>query len=347
MLLYKNAKVIALLLTNYLLITTHSQDLHFSQYLNAPLLTNPANTGFSPECDYRVGVNSRTQWAGTNVPYKTNSFWADAQLSREKIENGWLGLGGVVLTDVAGSGNLSSTKAYLNIAYHQLLNDNNLLSFGLSGGWVQKRIDFSKLTFNDQWNSIKNFFDVNVPTQEQFVANNTSYIDLNVGINYAWFAGDNFYLNTGVSMMHLNRPSETFFSQDKVDARLSPRYNAFVNASVKLNEVFILNPHIYYSQMSTSTETVIGFDGKYNLSGEGGRYQLLFGAYYRNKDAVIPVLGFQVSNLQLAFNYDVTTSALQAYSVYKSAYELSVVWNGIYGGINKSERAVRCSSPKF
>ena len=26
--------------------TLHAQDLHFSQFMNAPLLTNPANTGF-------------------------------------------------------------------------------------------------------------------------------------------------------------------------------------------------------------------------------------------------------------------------------------------------------------
>jgi hypothetical protein len=34
-----------------------AQDLHFSQYFNAPLLTNPANTGFEPDADYRVGIN--------------------------------------------------------------------------------------------------------------------------------------------------------------------------------------------------------------------------------------------------------------------------------------------------
>ena len=31
-----------------------AQDLHFSQYFNAPLLTNPANTGFEPDADWRA-----------------------------------------------------------------------------------------------------------------------------------------------------------------------------------------------------------------------------------------------------------------------------------------------------
>ncbi len=29
------------------------QDLHFSQWFNSPLTTNPANTGFIPDADYR------------------------------------------------------------------------------------------------------------------------------------------------------------------------------------------------------------------------------------------------------------------------------------------------------
>ena len=39
------------------------QDLHFSQFYNSPLTTNPANTGFIPDADYRIGVNYRNQWS--------------------------------------------------------------------------------------------------------------------------------------------------------------------------------------------------------------------------------------------------------------------------------------------
>ena len=322
----------------------NAQDLHFSQYINAPLLINPANTGFSPECDFRIGLNSRTQWAGTNVPYKTTSAWADAQLFRNNIENGWLGLGSVVLNDVAGSGNLTSTKSYLNISYHQLLNDNSLLSFGIGGGFVQKRIDYSKLVFDNQWNG--KFFDIDAAGGE-VINSSASYIDLNAGINYAWFANDNFYFNMGVSLLHLNTPSETFFDPSKVNASLSRRYNFFANASIKMSDVLILNPHIYYSKITTAEEVVVGFNGQYNLSGYGGNNQLLFGVHYRNKDAAIPSLGYQLNKLQLMFSYDATISSLASFSAYRSAYELSLVFNGLYGGADKNERAVRCSSPKF
>src|SRR6266498_4617168 len=82
---------------------TFSQDLHFSQFMNSPLLTNPANTGFIPQADYRLGINYRNQWSAImTVPYKTMSAFGDVQVFRNRIETGWMGLGGVILHDVAG-----------------------------------------------------------------------------------------------------------------------------------------------------------------------------------------------------------------------------------------------------
>src|ERR1700744_455241 len=93
------------------------QDLHFSQWMNSPLLTNPANTGFIPDADYRLGANYRNQWSSLmSVPYQTFSVWGGAQVFRDKIKNGWLGLGGVLLRDDAGAGTLTSTEAYASVA---------------------------------------------------------------------------------------------------------------------------------------------------------------------------------------------------------------------------------------
>src|SRR5438445_10920179 len=92
---------------------TQAQDLHFSQFFNSPLTTNPANTGFIPDADYRIGAHYRNQWSSILAsPYKTVSVFGDAQLFRNRLENGWLGIGGFILSDAAGSGSLRSTKVY-------------------------------------------------------------------------------------------------------------------------------------------------------------------------------------------------------------------------------------------
>src|SRR5579875_1302569 len=106
-----------------------AQDLHFSQYFNAPLLVNPANTGFSPDVDWRAGINYRNQYSSlTNNPYKTMNVWGDAQLFNNRFDNGWMGIGGTILKDVAGAGSLTSTRAYASVAYHQLVGLSSLLS---------------------------------------------------------------------------------------------------------------------------------------------------------------------------------------------------------------------------
>ena len=129
-----------------------AQDLHFSQFFNSPLVTNPANTGFIPDGDYRLGVNYRDQWSSIMVvPYKTMSAFGDVQIMKNQDNTGWMGLGGVILHDVAGSGNLTSTKIYGSIAYHQTLNLASLVSLGFNIGWANKQINTTNLKFPDQF----------------------------------------------------------------------------------------------------------------------------------------------------------------------------------------------------
>ena len=88
----------------------HAQDLHFSQYYNAPMLLNPANTGLLQDKDWRAGLQYRNQGGTIPVPYNTFSAFADFGLLRNKWETSWLGAGLAVWRDVAGNGNLALTK---------------------------------------------------------------------------------------------------------------------------------------------------------------------------------------------------------------------------------------------
>jgi Protein of unknown function (DUF3308). len=187
-----------------------SQDFHFSQWFNSPLTTNPANTGFIPDADYRIGANYRNQWSTImSIPYKTMSVWGDAQVFRDRIESGWLGLGGLILRDVAGSGKLTSTKVYVSAAYHQMLGLAHLLSAGFNVGWANKRINTLDLKFPDQFDG--EFFDSNLPTSAILDQPNINYFDFQVGLNYAYFPTENIYINAGLSAWHLNKPRESFF----------------------------------------------------------------------------------------------------------------------------------------
>ncbi len=316
-----------------------AQDLHFSQYFNAPLVVNPANAGFNPAYDYRVAVNYRTQWASIANPYKTYAAWGDVQLFNNRFENGWMGLGLSLLSDKAGTGNLTSTKGYASIAYHQQLGFGSLLSAGFNLGFTSKRVDFTKLTFDNQWNG--KFFDISLPTSEPFAYNATTYFTLGAGLNYANFINDDVYLNLGFSATNINQPRESFFA-DTVNTQVAPRYTGFANASIKLNDRWILNPNIYYSRMNTSSEIVVGMNAHRDLTGDGQK-QLIMGLYYRSGDAVIPMLGYQWNDFKLTVNYDATASSLSSYNKSQGAYEFSLVKSGIFS----PDKSIKCNTPHF
>jgi type IX secretion system PorP/SprF family membrane protein len=327
-------------------LTSRAQDLHFSQWFNSPLTTNPANTGFIPDADYRIGANYRNQWSAImSVPYKTMSIWGDAQVFRNRIETGWLGLGGVILRDVAGSGKLASTKVYASAAYHQMLGVAHLLSAGFNVGWANKRINAVDLKFPDQFDG--KFFDSNLPTSVILDVPNINYFDVQVGLNYAYFPNDKLYLNGGVSAWHLNKPRESFFNSDPAgyDSHIIPRYNAFINASYKMSDEVIINPMAYFTTQAKASELVAGGNVQYNLSGDG-EMQLIGGLYYRPGDAFIPMIGFEWKGIKLMFTYDATTSSLSQYNNSRGAFEFALLRHGFYDEYNGDRRQSLCPSFK-
>jgi type IX secretion system PorP/SprF family membrane protein len=324
-------------------ICSQAQDLHFSQFMNSPLLTNPANTGFVPDGDYRIGVNYRNQWSSLmTIPYKTMSAFGDVQMVQ--TDNGWLGVGGLLLRDVAGSGNLTTTRVYGSVAYHQMLNLGSLLSLGFNVGYANKRINTSNLTFPSQWNG--KFFDVHDLGHAPALArNNISYLDIQAGLNYAYFPNDNVYLNLGFSSHHLNRPRESFFDpQSNVDTRIPVRHTAFVNGSFKLNDEWIINPNAYLSLQAKTAEFVIGANAHYNLSGDGNTV-LIGGLYYRGKDAAIPMIGLGLKDYTFTFTYDATVSSLKSYNNGQGALEFSLIKTGVFG--TPGPRNMKCPTFKL
>lgn len=315
------------------------QDLHFSQFFNNPLLTNPANTGFIPDADYRLGASYRNQYSNImSVPYKTMSIYGDAQVFRDKIETGWMGLGGAILHDVAGSGSLTSTKIYGSIAYHQMLGLSSLLTAGFNVGWANKRVDQSKLTFPDQFDG--KFFDGTLPTSVQLLNNSVSYFDMQAGINYAYFPTEDIYINAGYSIHHVNRPKETFF-EDDMSSRLDMRQIGFVNAILKMNDKVIINPTVYYTNMAKASELVAGMNAAYNLSGDGAK-QIIGGLFYRYGDAIIPTVGLQINNMRFTFSYDVTTSSLKYFNHSFGADEFNLLYKGYYNSFNGNRQQTLC-----
>ena len=322
----------------------YAQDLHFSQFFNSPLSTNPANTGFIPGGDYRLGVNFRDQWSSImSLPYRTMSAFGDVQVMKNQDQTGWVGLGGLILRDVAGSGNLTSTKLYGSVAYHQMLGYSSLLSLGFNVGYANKKINTSNLKFPDQFDG--KFFDNKLPTSVTLDKNNIGYLDMQVGMNYAYFPSDKIYVNTGLSVHHVNTPKESFFESNDVSNEVPRRYIGFLNGSFMVNDQWILNPNAYFTMQAKSSELVGGLNAHYNLSGDG-EYVLMGGLYYRLKESVIPLIGLGYKDYAFTFTYDATMSTLKNYNGSRGAFEFSLVKQGVFERYDGNRRSTICPSFK-
>lgn len=320
---------------------SQAQDMHFSQYYNAPLLLSPANTALMPESDYRVGANYRNQWSSIPAPFTTISAFGDFQAFRNRNNTNWLGIGGAFFSDRAGSGDLALTKMQVSAAYHVQLGTYNMLSVGLGAAFVQRSVDFAKLTFDTQWDGFT--FNPKSANGEKYAFQKTTYADISAGVNYAFFPNENLYIKVGAGLLHINQPNESFYRQNN---KLGMRPTANVDVLYRLNDSWIADISGYYTQQKSASEFVFGGMFTCNVTPKEHRPNVfILGLYYRANDAIIPVLGFEWNKIRVTASMDATTSNLSAATRGSGAFELSILYQGLYHSGSKNRDAYNC--PRF
>lgn len=112
----------------------------YAQYLNNPLVINPAYTGFNKE--FNASVSFRKQWAGFDGSPTTTNFTAHTSLFDNKM-----GIGLIVVNDQVGENkNLLAMGTYS----YKIELENFRVSFGLQAGIASYRSDNSELNIEDE-----------------------------------------------------------------------------------------------------------------------------------------------------------------------------------------------------
>jgi len=287
-----------------------AQDIHFSQFFEAPLLRNPALAGIFTG-DYRVQAIFHNQWNSFANAYRTGSLNGEYKWPVGKGSD-YFTTGLQVLYDQAGTAALSTTEILPALNYHKSLSNNHpmYLSVGFMGGYVAKSLDLSKVTTNSQYNGTA--FDPALPNGETILSPNIHYLDGSLGISFNTSFGNN-NANTmfaGFSYQHLNRPKNSFYK----------------------------NP--------TAQETIAGALYSYKLGDdpENSLYTLSLGGFLRWKDAFIPVLKLEMNGLAVALSYDVNVSQLKTASEGRGGFELSISYIGF---LDRENAKFRILCPKF
>lgn len=319
--------------------------MHFSQYYNAPLLLNPANTALMPENDYRLGAQHRTQWAALPAPFTTTSIYGDFQALRNQNETNWMGIGFAFFNDNVGDGKLNLFRSEFFLSYHIQIGASSMISAGTSASYNSRSVNFSKFTFPVQWDGYT--FDKNNPNQEGKGLEKSSFNSVSAGVNYAFFPNEAVYMKVGFSTANLNKPTETFFKGG--NNTLDFRHTANIDVLLKSADNVIINPSGYYSTQSGAHEILYGTLLLFNLAKpmeQLAANQLIFGAFHRFGDAVIGVAGIQRNGVRLMASYDYTISSLPTNAGKGTgAFELSLSYQGVYSESSKARRIYNC--PRF
>ncbi|HUM48033.1 MAG TPA: PorP/SprF family type IX secretion system membrane protein [Chitinophagales bacterium] len=303
-----------------------AQDIHYSQFYASPLTLNPALTGVN-SCNYRVGVMYRSQWSSVSAdPYTTPSISFDINNVLQRIvKTGTLSMGALVLNDKAGSGDLSNLTIAGSIAYQRPLTASRKLnlSIGIQPGYVQKKLDFAKLTFENQFNG--QTFDPTLSNGENF-KDKFGYFDLNAGLYLTYDFGKNSSVFLGGSLFHIIPPKESFLNSDnKLGMRISGHGGIKIGVTDKLDII----PQVLFMTQSKAQEINLGLSLEYNINPD---VALFIGGYDRLGDAIIGMAGLEFKRVRLGFSYDVNTSALNEVSNNNGGFELSLSYTGCLGG---------------
>jgi type IX secretion system PorP/SprF family membrane protein len=315
-----------------------AQDIHFSQFFEAPLYRNPALAGIV-NADVRVQSIYRSQWNNVANAYKTTSLNAEYKLP--VVNDDYVTLGAQVFYDRSGSIGMKTIHALPALNYHKSLSGdrNSYLSVGFMAGIVQRSIDRTQIKTTNSYNDGTDG-ETNLLPQYH-------YFDGSAGISYNGQIGQNEKNNivVGVAYHHFNKPKNSFY--DNYNVTVQPKWVYSADIKLAINEssfVTVYNDHV---QQGSYSETLSGMLYGLNIGPytESPDYTLQAGAFLRWGDAVIPTIQMEYRPFTASLSYDVNISRLTTTSYGRGGFELSLKYAGFLNRESSTAEALRC--PRF
>jgi type IX secretion system PorP/SprF family membrane protein len=318
-----------------------AQDLHFSQFFEAPLLRNPSLAGLF-DGDVRVQGVYRNQWNSISNPYQTGSLNAEYKFPVGKGDD-FVTAGVQLMFDRAGTVALTTTQFMPAINFHKSLSGtrNTYLSLGFMGGVVSRRLDQSRMTTNNQFDGFN--YNGSLPTGEAFTAN-YSYVDMNVGMSLSTTMGadEQHLIFGGIAYHHFNKPINAFYR----NINHLPKW--VLSGGIKLNADYMSYWTFQgdYYQQGPHKSAIAGATYSRKIGDEDlPTYVVHLGTYYRYRDALVPVVKMDVFPVSISFSYDINISKLNTASMGRGGFETAVTYINYIESDNSSKEKLKC--PKF
>ena len=312
-------KIIIIIFASFVFCFVNAQDIHFSQYNYSPLNLNPANTA-AFNGDIRFCANYKNQWEKVPSPYRTYAASYDMSILKGTWKKGYLGAGLQFFKDCAGDAKMGLTQFNISVSAIKEMSTNTNLAIGIQGGFAQRSIDFSSLTWDSQYDGME--YNAGLPTCE-VGSSGVNYSDYSTGILWNYGKGDMYSTandairaHIGLAFFHINAPNQSFVG--KTD-RLSAKYVFHGGVSIGIkNTNLSLCPDYMLLIQGAAKEFTFGNAFKYNLQ-EASRYTgnikgraMYLGIHYRFADALILSYFLELDKYALGVSYDINVSNLTA-----------------------------------
>ncbi len=309
-------------------ILSYAQDVHFSQFYNAPANINPALTG-SFVGDTRYAANFRNQWRKVPVNYLTFAGTYDTKLKSNLLKFGELSVGGHFHYDVAGDSRLYNTQLSGIASLAKTITAKDRLSIGLGVGITFLGFDYTDLRFNSQFDG--EVFSQDLASGELALnANdNVAYADMNVGLNWHHkVKKSRNYFNVGVAMYHFNAPKVNFYNNESEN--LDARVNLFINGAIQVHRKFDIRARTLVQQKGPEREFLVGLAGRFfinpHLSKETSVEVGINHRFFEFADAWSPTIELNHNAMTIGLSYDLNVSEFNIATQNRGAFELAFIY---------------------
>lgn len=312
----------------------YAQDVHFSQRFAQDRERNPA---FLNHFDgkWQAYTVYRQQWQAIGVPFITSAI----NYTRNFYTpiNALVAFGGVQYTnDQSGDAKLLNNRIALNLgaAYES---DYGTIVFGASNNLENKSFNQSGLTFPSQYDRNIGGFNEQLANGENFVGEQLSFYNLNLGIRWLYTLTNRWQLNSGFSVQNLTEPQESFMGGDNTKNR---GYGIQLLADHSYSERINLLPYFSYHRAKKASEAIAGTAVLFNTASFGPVNNIKPFFYFRSgfgrtTDALIIGSHAQLGDFQLGASYDFNVSDLELASNYKGGFELTLLYKADYKKLQK------------
>ncbi len=330
-------KISILIFALALSMAAKAQDIHFSQFYMAPLNLNPAMTGVM-NCQQRISGNYRNQWASVlrDKAFQTYQVAYDSKIPVGRYD--YIGVGGSLWGDRAGSLNFRTTQVSLDFSYAKKMGGYrkkaSYLVMGAELGGANRALNTSDARWGSQNNN--GVFDPTLPSNENiFTRDHFSFLDISAGLMWFSVLDENTNFFVGGAYDHINRANQSFTGGDKAKfVPLNSKFTIHAGGEIGMNDrisfvpgvvTFLQGPYLQVNG-GTSMRFILG-------SSKRSTEAIQFGAWARlaNKDeggmlmdALILSTRFEYSQFTLGFSYDQNVSSLKSASRGNGGFEFSM-----------------------